>query len=459
MLPNGDDAFCLPCLPRGLEESSINSLRHSMLLTCSEVTNSGYICSVKAEMKWLIIVLFSIYFTESVIRIPLIRFKTIRRLLRERNELEEFLQNHNSDAFFRKYNSCYPSEVLMMQDIGVTSEHLSNYMDAQYYGEISIGTPPQTFTVVFDTGSSNLWVPSAYCISKACERHRRFQSFFSSSYSPKGNSFAIRYGTGQLMGMMGKDKITIGNITINGQEFGESIYEPGSTFTVAHFDGILGLGYPSLAEGDAIPVFDRMINQRLLDKPMFSILINREIDSENGGELILGGIDQSHYTGRINWVPVSQQAYWEIEVQKIKYNNIITCQNGCSAIVDTGTSLIAGPPSSIRNMFPNYKEFQLGRGELKVECRKIPQLPSMTFTIKDVEYTLEAQDYIKKFHDEQEMCLYGFQAINMYSSKGPLWILGDVFLAKFYTIFDRERNQVGFAKSRHAVNSGESAVD
>ncbi|CAM5082116.1 unnamed protein product, partial [Natator depressus] len=154
-------------------------------------------------MRVLLVALVYIPFILAIERIPLVRFKSTKRQLREKGELEEFLKNHQPDIFARRYLHCFPSDIFLP----AASERLYDYMNAQYYGVVSVGTPPQKFTVVFDTGSSNFWVPSAYCISEACRMHQKFKSFLSNSYQHGGQAFALQYGTGQLLGIAGKDTL------------------------------------------------------------------------------------------------------------------------------------------------------------------------------------------------------------------------------------------------------------
>lgn len=91
--------------------------------------------------------------------------------------------------------------------------HLSitNFLDAQYYGEISIGTPPQTFQVIFDTGSTNLWVPSQKCNSDSCLRHNRYNSLESSTAKKNGTTAVIKYGSGGIIIFLFKSIKTIEN--------------------------------------------------------------------------------------------------------------------------------------------------------------------------------------------------------------------------------------------------------
>ncbi|KAF4792386.1 Cathepsin E-A [Turdus rufiventris] len=437
-------------------------------------------------MRPILLAVVYIPFIVAVERIPLIRFKSIKKQLKEKGELEEFWRNHHPDVFARRYLHCFPADIAL--SVGAASERLYDYMNAQYYGVVSVGTPPQRFTVVFDTGSSNFWVPSAYCISEACRVHQKFKSFKSDSYEHGGEAFSLHYGSGHLLGIAGKDTLQISNISIKGQDFGESVFEPGTTFVLAHFDGVLGLGYPSLAVGNALPVFDSIMNQNLVEEPIFSFYLKRGDDTENGGELILGGIDHSLYKGSIHWVPVTEKSYWQIHMNNIKIQGRVAfCSHGCEAIVDSGTSLITGPSSQIRRLQAyigaspsntgewcgnskftiscskslEFKEQYIKKAkgissqsvhyiQFLVDCRRLSSLPHISFTIGHREYKLTAEQYIvKESIDDQTFCMSGFQSLDIPTRTGSLWILGDVFMSAFYCIFDRGNDRVGFAKAAH----------
>uniref|UniRef100_A0A8C5LX97 cathepsin E n=1 Tax=Leptobrachium leishanense TaxID=445787 RepID=A0A8C5LX97_9ANUR len=303
------------------------------------------------------------------------------------------------------------------------SEPLINYMNINYFGKISIGTPPQIFTVIFDTGSANLWVPSVYCTSPACAKHARYQPSKSSTYTSNGTPFSLEYGTGNLSGIMGMDTVTVQGITIPDQCFGESSSEPGSTFVDAPFDGILGLAYPSMALGNCTPVFDNMINQKLVEEPLFSVYMKRDPRSSDGGELIFGGVDESYFSGPLNWVPVTSQAYWQIQLDSIQVaGKVVSCDGGCQAFVDTGTSLISGPFSDVDKL-QNSAGFtdSDGDGEYGVECSNLSDMPIITFTINGIAYPLTPVQYTTV--EDETYCSSGFQGTDTDASDGPLWIL------------------------------------
>ncbi|XP_053720055.1 nothepsin [Synchiropus splendidus] len=404
-------------------------------------------------MKSLVLLLLWAWSSSALLRVPLRRGPSIRSRLRADGLLEEFLKEHRPDTFKKRYSQCFPPGTPSLR-IGQTSEKIYNFMDAQYYGEISLGTPAQNFSVVFDTGSSDLWVPSSYCVTQACALHRRFRAFASTSFRHDGRIFGIHYGSGHLLGVMGRDILKVGGLTALNQEFGESVYEPGAAFVMARFDGVLGLGYPALAEILGNPVFDNMVAQKAVEKSVFSFYLSRKsIDGTPEGELLLGGTDEALYTGPVNWIPVTTKAYWQIKLDSVAVQGVNSfCPHTCQAIVDTGTSLITGPTNDILVLQQLIGATPTNIGEYLIDCARLSSLPHVTFVLGHVEYTLTAKQYVRKeMLGDRELCFSGFQAVDIISPDGPLWILGDIFLTEYYSIFDRGRNQIGFADAVHPV--------
>ncbi|XP_055813572.1 aspartic proteinase-like [Solanum dulcamara] len=224
--------------------------------------------------------------------------------------------------------------------------YLKTYRDVQYFAEIGIGSPPQHFTVVFDTGSSNLWVPSSRCFfSIACYLRSRYKSRLSNTYTKIGKSCKIPFGTGSVRGFFSQDDTKVGGAVIKQQVFTEVTREGYFTFLNARFDGVLGLGFQGSDSKNVTPVWHNMLLQKIISKSIFSFWLNRDPTSRIAGEILFGGMDWTHFRGIHTFVPVAKNGYWEVEIGDLFIGNNSTglCEDGCPAIVDTGTSFIAGP--------------------------------------------------------------------------------------------------------------------
>ncbi|KAJ0091983.1 hypothetical protein Patl1_24716 [Pistacia atlantica] len=220
-----------------------------------------------------------------------------------------------------------------LNDLKADIVYLKNYHDTQYYGEVGIGSPPQIFTFVFDTGSSNLWVPSSKCLlSISCYFHSKYRSRMSSTYSKIGTPCKIHYGSGHISGFFSLDYVKVGDLIIKDQEFVEVTKQGFLTFLLlrAKFDGVLGLGFQDISVGQATPLWYNMIQQGHVSQQLFSFWLNRDPDSKVGVRLSLEVL-----IGSISGIEVGDIL--------IANNSTGLCEHGCAAIVDSGTSVLAGP--------------------------------------------------------------------------------------------------------------------
>ncbi|NXI65653.1 PEPA protein, partial [Anseranas semipalmata] len=369
----------------------------------------------------------------SLARIPLRRTKTLRHRLEEQGLLEAFPNTLPSGAGSKFFSSLTG---------GVTAEPLGSFMDAQYVGAISVGTPPQRFLVLFDTGSSDLWVPSVGCSNPACANHDRFDPRLSTTYRATGRPVSIQYGTGSVTGVLAYDTVCVGNIRVSNQTIGLSKMEPGSFLTYSPFDGILGLAFPSIASSGAVPIFDNMMSQGLVAMGLFSIYLSSE--STTGSFVMFGGIDSSCFSGRLRWIPLSAETYWQIAVDRITMRGrVIACPRGCQAVVDSGTTLLAGPLRAIAAIQRCIGAREDASGQYVISCRAKKSLPDIVFVIRGTKFPVPAKAYLQQ--TRLGYCKSGFEGTAAPAQLAELWILGEVFLRQYYSVFDRARGRVGLA--------------
>ena len=244
---------------------------------------------------------------------------------------------------------------------------IKNLENAQYYGPCGIGTPAQTFEVVYDTGSSNLWVSGHNCSN--CGAKPKYQPSKSSTYAPNGTKYDIRYGSGPVSGFLSEDSVSVGGLTVKHQTFAEvtDVKGLGPAFAVGKFDGILGMAFQSISVDDITPPFQNMLEQGIINEAVFAFYLSNEtappLPPLFKGELIIGGIDHSHYTGELHYVNLTSETYWETTADDLTVGAYASPTK--RVVLDTGTSILAGPTDEVKKIanMVGAKPFPLQKSE------------------------------------------------------------------------------------------------
>jgi len=332
-------------------------------------------------------------------------------------------------------------------------------MKTEYIGTIGVGTNSEgnaqfQARVVFDTGSTNLWVASILCKESPCDSERGKQFYDPAKSSTqelfKGESkdIDIQFGTGELKGPLHVDTYRVGPMVVKKQPFAMIRQMDGYVFSSFPFEGILGLGFKSLSFGGIQPFFDTVIDQKLLTNQEFAFYFN--VDSDKPSALLWGGIDKDLYHGPIRMFPVIQPHYWALELLDFKLGNTSMAGAGMKGkpvkrvIVDSGTTYFTAPQglhSHITRHIPG------------ADCKKAANYPPLTFVLRGADgqtYDLVVSQATYMIGGYEDHCRPAFMALDVNEKYGPAMILGEVFMKHFFTVFSRGNGddsdaKIGFA--------------
>jgi cathepsin D len=362
---------------------------------------------------------------------------------------------------------------------------LSNCHLVLWTGRIGLGTPPQYFQVDFDTGSSDLWVPSKDC-DDSCQAFPEWNLYDetkSSTYSlpptntKKDIAFHTQYADGEeVEGRHAMDVMTLGDsITIPNQVFAQATL-------IDHFqtcqseEGILGLGFSFISSHN----FPTLLNNlhEGASHSIFGLYLDSKDDYIDGSksppsadysEIVFGGVNQQHYVGCLNWHNLGQfedtttghvfEGYWDFKLDGVQVGGV-AMPSSKLAILDSGSTHVVGPneavgliaksngaecfklPSTKSNQEPISVDCSSDFDVAGIDCDK--PFYDLEFRADGITYLLTKEDLIQEVQSSQgPVCLLRLQPGG---DELQSWILGDPFLTKYYAAFDfGPKKRIGLA--------------
>ncbi|KAF0496517.1 acid protease [Gigaspora margarita] len=321
--------------------------------------------------------------------------------------------------------------------------------DLSYYGQITIGG--QNFTVDFDTGSFDLWVPEIQCSSSQCGTHNRFDPAKSPTFVPSQNSnFSASYGAGiTISGYRGHDTVIFGGISVINQTVGLALIDGFSN--IYEEDGILGLSIPIDSTNPGI--IQSIRTQKLLNQTLIGFHLGRyKLNATDKSYMNLGGIDSNAYVGNIvynNLVSLSQYSgTWTITLGDAQVDGVSIGGVNSPALIDTGTPFILGNSTQVSKILAMIPGSSFINSTWWIPCGT-KNVVSLVFN--NISYRISPTELIITNNAivplSDSTCASAIQQ-SMYSG----WVVGAAFLSNVYSVFDFDNSKIGFAETKAVLN-------
>lgn len=365
----------------------------------------------------------------------------------------------------------------------LNKEHLNGIAHAgrpitNYYLNVNVGTPGKPYKMLFDIDSSETWIPHSLTFSVIFKRlhYNIGYSKKESSTSVKENQeYSIDYQGCILTGKAYEDHFKFennlitenNNLSIRQRFLAISSASNGLLGDYAS-DGVIGISPATLSELGSRSVLVGLHENRLIDDLKFSLYLDANLNSSYGGEVTFGSINSSNYFTIHESIQLHNLTNlhnkWALNLNNVMLGGqVIPCnQLECMAILSTGVNEIYGPLEDVLNImtslnvstFNRPMDDQIYYYNHEIDCLKIVNLPPITFNIDGILYSVPPEMYLKKNEDglftKTTTC---YVAIFPHKLANNQWILGTNYLSNYYTVFDFNKRQVGFASKKSTIKN------
>jgi len=357
-----------------------------------------------------------------------------------------------------------------MQPIRV---ELGNYLDLQYYININVGRPAQTITSIVDTGSFELVIFLSSC--HGCGLSGAFHSARSTTNRLGKLVTQLTYGSGDVEGDEATDLVSLGPLATTEQTFWQIREAKMPLLQHAKFQSILGAGPPETPAADAwdsvakiahsaaellragqgslssvtrknvedtlataLEISKRKTVLSTFNVKTFSICLGREPGSK--GYFIWNDTAAALQPEIFSRLPVAGKHSWTVRLTDVRLrgdgpvsagpDSSISCQDGCGAVIDSGTSLLVAPAQALEHLMEALRTIDF-------DCGSAGQLPNIVLTLAGSEFTLTPEAYVSTTM-QRGVCQLQLSAMEATATSelGPMWILGMPFLRRYYTTFN-----------------------